>query len=561
MFTFLGITVLYVFLFVTILPHDSIWISDEGNRIAAVRAYADTSQKYLPDPLAGLQQVPEQGLRAYPKPYFIQEKDGKWRSAYSAFFPWITSFLYRASGRPGLVLLPVIAGLLGILAAGMTAKTLGLDNLKASFAMLLCAFGTPFLFYSGVFLETTTAAFLAAMGIWLVLKAMDSPSGLVLFFAGGLLVGVSSLFREEGFVLAAGIFLGIAAACFSWKRLIAFSAGAWVVILPLMIFNCQDSGSVFGMHSVVYSGIGAVRNNPLFIAKLRDYIMYLALLCMPIPILNGLPALLLAAGGILCSLKKTAKYAEYVCYPLIAALCLFSTFYNLLGDTRGVFIFQSLLDHLPIIAVCVFSIPVLFRNSDRKIRFLAWTSAAAILIPPAMLNEELIGMFWGGRHFMNIIPVLCVLTVVLLSSDRLTRAAKYGACALIFASVTANAVGYGVLSYKKHFSQELFDALDKPEIRTIVTDVFWLPEELAWLPRDVRVIFMTEDNSLEHVAALCKANGIRDFHAVLGQYSRVLSNESIARVFQTCRGTPGELFRRERLKFFTVQIFHIVLPP
>ncbi len=174
-----------------------------------------------------------------------------------------------------------------------------------------------------------------------------------------------------------------------------------------------------------------------------------------------------------------------------------------------------------------------------------------------MLNEELIGMFWGGRHFMNIIPVVCVLTVALLSSDRLTRIAKYGICALIFASVVANAIGYGVLSYKKNFSQELFDALDRQEIKTIVTDVFWLPEVFAWLPRDTRIIFMTDADLLERVAALCNANGIMDFHAVLGQYSRVLSNESIARVFQTCRGTPGKLFRKERLnslrsRFFTL---------
>ena len=61
-FTFAGIAILYLFLFVTLLPHDSIWISDEGNRIAAVRAYAETSQRYLPDPFSGLEQVPGQGL-------------------------------------------------------------------------------------------------------------------------------------------------------------------------------------------------------------------------------------------------------------------------------------------------------------------------------------------------------------------------------------------------------------------------------------------------------------------------------------------------------------------
>lgn len=158
--------------------------------------------------------------------------------------------------------------------------------------------------------------------------------------------------------------------------------GRMAVILPLMIFNWQDSGSVFGMHSVVYSAIGAVRSNPFFTAKLRDYLMYLTLLCMPVPILNSVPAILLAAGGIFCSWRKTASCAEAISYPLIAGLCLFSSFHNLFGDTRGVFIFQSLLDHLPVIAACIFSIPFLFRNNDRKVRFLTWVARRRSPDPP-----------------------------------------------------------------------------------------------------------------------------------------------------------------------------------
>ena len=35
---FAAVAILYLILFAVILPHDSIWISDEGNRVNAVRA-------------------------------------------------------------------------------------------------------------------------------------------------------------------------------------------------------------------------------------------------------------------------------------------------------------------------------------------------------------------------------------------------------------------------------------------------------------------------------------------------------------------------------------------
>ena len=558
-FAFAAAAILYLALFVAILPHDSIWISDEGNRVNAVRSYAETGEAFLPDPLAGLRKVPEEGLRAYPPPYFVQNREGRWRSGYTAFFPWTASFLYRAAGQLGLILIPLAGGLLSILAAGWIAKELGMNERNAACTMLLCAFGTPFLFYSGVFLEPTTAAFFATLGIWLALRATASPKEPLYLLCAGVACGISTLFREEGLILTAAVMLALAVTRFSWKRIGAFGAGALLVLVPLMIFNHADSGSVFGLHAVVYSGLGEVRKYPFWIAKLRDYSMYLTLLSMPFPILNGLPAVLLIGGGIFCSWRKTAEYAEFVFYPLTVLACLFSTVYNIAANDSGRLIHQSLLDHLPLIAPCVFSLVLLFRESGRDVRFLAWCAAGVVLATPLLLNEEHVGIFWGGRHFITVIPVICVLTVHLLASGKLSRMAKYGTAALIFASVAANAAGYGFLLCKKTFSQDLVRTLNNPEVKTIVTDVFWLPEELAWLPRDKRIIFMTKADSIERVEALCRANGIAEFHTVLGLYFRVLSNDSVARVFETNRTLPGRLFRNDRLKLFTVQIFRTVL--
>jgi len=153
--TFGLIVLAYLILFAR-LPMDSIWISDEGNRILSMQSYALNGDKTLPDPLAGIEDIPS-GIRAYPKPYFIK-KDGAWRSAYQLLYPWLAAWFYLLLGNFGVQLIAVLGGLLTVLFAGLLTRDLLQDDRRACLVMGLCAFGTPVLFYSGTFLETTCAS-------------------------------------------------------------------------------------------------------------------------------------------------------------------------------------------------------------------------------------------------------------------------------------------------------------------------------------------------------------------------------------------------------------------
>ena len=119
--TFLAVGVIYLTALLS-LPQDSIWISDEGNRIMTLQSYVGEKSKALPDPLTGIENVPE-GVRAYPKPYFVQQ-NGQWRSGYQLFYPYILSYFYALGDRALTWTVPVIAGLLTILCAGFLAKRL-----------------------------------------------------------------------------------------------------------------------------------------------------------------------------------------------------------------------------------------------------------------------------------------------------------------------------------------------------------------------------------------------------------------------------------------------------
>lgn len=549
--TFGLIALCYLILFAA-LPAESIWISDEGNRIMSVQAYALTGSRTLPDPLEGISGIPD-GIRAYPQPYFIHP-GGKWRSAYQLFFPWMASHIYTAFGRPGVLAIAAVAGLLTILTTGLLARKLFSDDRKAAAVMGLCAFGTPVLFYSGTFLETTSAALFAALALLVFLTAMNREHHLPQMLLCGLLTGISILFREEGFVFAAGFGLAILCCYFSWKRLLAFGAGAAVMVLPLLIYNYLDSGSIFGMHSTVYSGLPKPAGN-LLVNKLTDYSFYLFLLCLPFAKkLNLVLPWILLAGVFTGFLPKFRNAALAVLSAAVLLFCGASTYCNMATEHGGVFIYQSLLDHVPLFALCLLNGVWLFRQERRDIRFLAIVALTGIAVPPLLLNYDQPGMFWGGRHFLNIVPVLCLLSVFILShlKSRLLKGLALGICLV---SLAANLCGYAALSAKRNFSAQYVREIAKPEYQVILTDIFWMPEELAWLHRDKCILLLTGPDSLDQARVFLRANGIRKFHLLLAKRSRKITNESIRRTISETQFQPGPHYTSALLSFFEVQLF------
>ena len=111
--------------------------------------------------------------------------------------------------------------------------------------------GTPVLFYSGTFLETTCASAAALAALYVYFRPGGKIPEPLRLLVCGLLAGVSILVREEGYIFAAGVGLAIVLYAFSWKRVVLFGVGAALAVVPLLIYNYLDSGSIFGMHHAV----------------------------------------------------------------------------------------------------------------------------------------------------------------------------------------------------------------------------------------------------------------------------------------------------------------------
>ena len=544
------------------LPMDSIWISDEGNRILSMQSYALNGNKALPDPLAGISGIPP-GVRAYPKPYFIQ-KDGKWRSAYQLLYPWLASWFYLLLGNFGVQLVAVLGGLLTVLFAGLLTRDLLADDSRACLVMGVCAFGTPVLFYSGTFLETTCASAAALAALYVYFHPGSGKREPLRLLLCGLLTGISILFREEGYVFAAGFGLAILLYAFSWKRAVLFGAGAALAVIPLLAYNYLDSGSVFGMHHAVYSGLSHAADS-LVIHKMKDYSFYLFLLCLPFwgQLNLYLPWLMLAGPAVPLIPKPGLRQAAESFYLAAALACCGASLWCCLNTEHGgVFIFQSLLDHVPLFALILLSTVLLLRDPRREIRFLTVVVLTGCFLPPMLLNHGQPGMFWGGRHFLNVVPVLVILSVYLLTvSGCLTRPVRAGGWLLLALGVLTNLGGYGVLSVKRNFSAEYVREIAKPEYQVVLTDMFFMPEELAWISRGKCVLVLTEKDSLDQARELLRKNGIGRFHLLLGGQYRKISNESLRRTMAETELKPGRHFKHPMLGFFECQLAECTFKP
>ncbi|MBO4302954.1 MAG: glycosyltransferase family 39 protein, partial [Lentisphaeria bacterium] len=448
-------------------------------------------------------------------------------------------------------------GLLTVLCAGLLAGTLFDDEKASALAMIFCAFCTPIWFYSGTFLETTLAAFFATLSLWLFLKWKETPGEIPKMVLCGALTGLAILFREEGFVFAFGLVLAAGILCFSWKRLLAYGVGAALLVLPLLIWNYADSGSIFGMHHKVYTHLTGAGDGFLSM-QLKNMSFYLFLLCLPfLGELNMVIPWILLGGIVLRLIPKLRKGVE-VFYFLFAGVCCGASLWcNLRTEHGGVFLYQSLLDHLPLFALFLLCLPVLLKKETQKeIRFLAVIALAGIVLPPLLLQYDQPGMFWGGRHFLNVIPILCILCVFLLKkASNVSRIVKIGGWALAVLSFAANLAGYGVLKTKREFSARYVREIAKPEYKVILTDMFWMPEEFSWIHREKCVLLLTSPDALDRVCPFLRANGIRQYHLLLGKNYRLIRNESLRNALKSVEIEPGAHFRHHMLGFFECQLF------
>lgn len=558
---FILLAIVYMLCFSGLISTDAMWINDEGNRVLTLQACALDSSSILPDKLSVFK-APYDGLDSYPPPYFVSNRDGSFRSGYSPLLPWLGSSVYNFSGLAGARLIPFASGLLCALLCALICGTIGLPKTIQALGVMLAGLCTPLMFYSLLFLEITVAAMLCTCGILFALKLLsdDSPrhtptSRMLYAVLSGLACGAAVLFREEGYIVCAAVFLGLLLCRINWKETVFFSISSALVVIPLLTFNWLDSGSLFGLHHSIYGSISGTGGTA---GKLYSFYFFVFKGCGMLQLAAAIPFIMLFWLGFLYNGKHQASgWVVNGMMCLAAAAAVWNVLCELISPEplENVLYFQSLCGNVAFVAVVFAFSRVLLTDEKKSVRFEAAVLLFCIAGIGISLRSSVAGVFFGARHFVVMMPLACALVLYVMQSASASRVLRICGIILVICAFASQMHGIGLLKMKKDFSLSLIEEVAAAENAIVVTDVFWIPEELAVLDRSKKILFIKDDSALKTLEDICRSNGMSAYTLILSPHFRKLSDAALREACSSADVVPGKKMIPGGMDLLTLQFF------
>ncbi len=493
--------------FAFFLPPGAVWITDNGNKYIQMRNFAAGKSELIRHPCPEL--FPAGGF------HFFRRAGGA-VSFYPGYLSAATAPFYRLFGERGVLFWPILATLASLFLAG--------HFLRLSPPGLLLA--TPLVFYSLLLWEMTPSVCLVLAGFILGLRGG--------FFSCGVLWGLSLLMREEAYFCAAA-FGAALLVCGKWRELLRFSGGFLLPALPLWLLQAALYGHIFGLHGKFYY----LNNNAGFSlftqARAAAFNAFHHLFRFDgwgrssWGSLAAWSALLPLAAGAAPGFRRwlTYKYAAMIVY-LVCTVFL----------TAGLW-FQAVPVYTAAGAVGLFSTTPLaagflinWRAFLKTSRFRVWTWALIfyILGVPLLMTASDVGLVWGARHFLVIVPPLCYLSFIgfrRLGAPPLPlpsglKLHKLLPPAAVGAGVFLQCYGLYALNRVAEDSAVIEEALLRAPGKTVVTDVFYLPEQTPRLFFGKTVLQVLSPNDLEVLKKFLAKQGEKEFTLVLSPRFRRL---------------------------------------
>jgi hypothetical protein len=159
--------------------------------------------------------------------------------------PWLASWGYAAGGVPGMVLVPVLGG---VLTAVAVYRLVRLSRLPyAHLVLWLTIFATPMFFYSVEFWDHSLAAAAAVWSTYFLARGLLHRERKWLLLAG-MIVGIGLGQRPEMYIFA--LALGIGALLVSgrqWPSLLLVVLGGLITAVPIWLWQYSQVGHPLGM--------------------------------------------------------------------------------------------------------------------------------------------------------------------------------------------------------------------------------------------------------------------------------------------------------------------------
>lgn len=565
----LCLTVLYTLLCFPFLQYDSIWISDEGNRIIAAEARAADSSGAIAD-LFGEISDGKNSLSAFPPPYFLKGKNpSEVRSAYSPCFPYLASLLLPVGSIPGARLfLSFLPALLCAVFTGLSVRELGLGARMAALAVCSAGFASPLLFYATLLLEISLFSMISSMILYWSLRYFRTKK--ISFLLGtGFLCGISLLFREEGWILSAAIFVTFCCCGISLKKTASAFGCFLITAVPLCFWNYRDSGSIFGIHYVIYHSLG---NAELSLSERLYSLFYFVWKSYGPPFPAMISACIFAAGfagGLLFPEKW--KRTEILRKILLcaAALAAVGNLYFLFCEkdpVMGTLSVQSLCASFPLAVLPFLWMGGFFRGSAKRIRFAGMVLLISVLLTGLALNFKTAGIFFGPRHFLFLMPFFFLLTFyVFFRFLARRRNASFQSrmmfliplCILFTSSIVVQLFSLGVLKNKKDFSQQMLQEIEGLGKETVIaTDIFWMPEELAVFHGKRGILYFKSGEDLRLFDRIAQKG--QTIVMILSRHFKNIDGKEMTDVLKSYQVMTDKEFTPYPQSVMTIRLFYLI---
>ncbi len=529
-----------------LLPHDSFWITDGGNKFILIRNLAQTGSTNIVYPAAD---IDPEGTFFPDGGFHFQRVNGGFQSFYPPYFPWLCAQLFKFGGAAAVFALSLISGLVCIWLSLGIAKTMRLA-VPVPLLTATTAFATPLLFYSLVLWEHTFSIVFAAAALLLILKVRFfsvSTKAIYWYIAAGLLLAVSSFFREESYILFGAVGLALLLMRTPLRSLAALGVSWALAMLPLWWYQYHVYGHVLGSHALGYQALSQKIHvsgvwEQIFLKITNLYVFLFKFQAgAPPPDLTGalliIPLVLLALVSLLLPEKKFKFMMTAMLLPLCAGCVLILTVMLFRNDDPiiNTLFTQGLLTAVPLLTVLLAGARQLWKEQP-VFRFILLTWAIFTLTVCVFLNQGELGLIWGPRHFLVLMPLLMPLAVYALIRLKDAGRGSLGQVVFIaavgmFALATAIQIhGVVTLYRKKQASSQVVEAIKKNPDPVIVTDIFWLGEDCGAIFFEKKILQIDSDHELQRLILKLREKGVETFTLVLSSQPlyRSLTNDAVS---------------------------------
>lgn len=561
----LAVTLFFTAL-VLVFPKDSFWITDGGNRFIQLRSLLQTGQFDVEYPSKSID--PDKTF--FPRGgHHFQQRDDAIYSFYPIFFSLIVAPLYRALGGIGLYVLPLVGAFLTLIMSCKILNEIG-GRQRDGPSILVVAFCTPMFFYSLTFWEHTLAVGFSTLAIYYLLRILNGQHLKWGAVVSGVLLGASTILREEGYIILVAIVVAMSLLIFRKRArvrrrlLIHVGLGWGAVMLPNAGFQYAMYGNVLGLHAAVYNSMETatlIAPWDYIWGKLTNFYVYLfrfhekALLnyCLVVPL-----ALVTCYGLIIPQDALSRKNIVFVVGVLLSAVLMVLLFVhpNPVVNTLNT---QALISGTPFLLVLVFLQREVLRASGLGSRFLGVIALVYVVATCLSLNQSDIGIIWGPRHFLALYPIAVPLVfhgLQRIAGDGKSALFRKLAIVLFIISALIQMHGVSTLFLKKNATRQLGEKIAQLDESVIVTDVFWLGEELASIFYDKKIMQVESDREMLMLIPKLAEKDIGRFAIVRSPWFHAIRDpETLQELTKSLIVEPGGELRVPRVSLLDINIF------